>query len=161
MWLDMAQHHALLAGDAVQGFDLLTQLALQEHGRQIQRASAEVFAVGIAGVGAGRHAEAPAGAQRGAHALRVAGMPATGDRGRADALQQRVVIAAALADVGVQVDQASGHPSVLRNRRSSRCWSSQRSRAVSRSTGANCSRSPGRSWASFQRSAAISWPMRG
>src|SRR5690606_9600609 len=116
----------------------------------------------VAGMGAGGNAMLPAQAQRGAHRGLVPGVPTAGDVGGADQGNDPGVVAAALAQVAVEVDRAGHrHVSSASRRRASRALAAAASRRACEAVqGRKRSVAPGAAWASRCRSALATWPSR-
>lgn len=104
MRLHMGQLAALCPDDAIERADLVQHVGVNGLGVALHLGTAKVVAIGKARV----RADGDAVGQRPLDGLQhgggIAGVPAAGDIGRTDQREQRFVVAAAFAEVGVEVD---------------------------------------------------------
>ena len=111
--LDVRDRHAAVLRKCGERRQLVRDAACDGVGRIAGFAPAEVFAIGVAGMRAGSDAMRGTQSQRRADRVRVAGMRAAGDVGGRDQRHELGVVAAAFAEVAVEVDGGQGgHSSV-------------------------------------------------
>ena len=107
MWFDVMQSAAAGADQGVKRAYLIQHVGSHLLRCELHFAATEVVAIGIAGVGADGNAAFQRRIDSGLHQARIAGMPSTGDVGRADEGHQFGVVGRAFAEIGVQVDMHS------------------------------------------------------
>ena len=102
--LHVAHHTVLSAHHRLQRPNLVEHLSVDRLRRQIHRRATKVFPVRKAGVSAYRHAVFNGIAHALQHGLRIARVKATGDIDRGDQHHQLSICAAALAQIGIQIN---------------------------------------------------------
>ncbi len=100
----MREPAALGARNGRERADLVKRLGVNGLRRQLHRRAPEVFAVRKARMRADGHAVRQRQPHALAHGLRVARVKPAGDIGRANQRHQQRVVAAALAEIGIQIN---------------------------------------------------------
>ena len=102
--LHVRQPAAFGAGDSGERADLIERLGVNRFWRQLHRRAPEIFTIREARMRAHRHAVRQRQPHALAHGLRIARMEAAGDVGGANQRHQLRVVAAAFAEIGVEIN---------------------------------------------------------
>jgi hypothetical protein len=154
----MREFAALCPDHRIQRANLVQQAGTDRGQRQVHFPATKIGAVRKAGMRANGYVAPARGAHQRQHVVRAAGMPGTGDIDRGHTVQQCRIIAAALAQVGIEVNVHAGSAAGAAS--SLAAGATLTGRQV-RVQGSNRIDMPGATWASRHWSAAITQPILG